>query len=190
MKKLTVVLLAMTVFSGFARSIGIGPLPPGSAPDTEMVTNRAMAFGDRKARIFSFDLDLDATPSNNVQVALGSDGNGDGRLGLDEFGLVIGWDCGVWRICDPEGVELESSSPVTAETSKSLHWQACLDDGAVPRTLSVSENGVPLFPGLGPQALPYSPEWNMVRLTVRGVDAACARLRLSVRGIGFALIVR
>ena len=39
-------------------------------------------------------LDFNGTPSNNVEVAFGTDADGDRSLSLDETDVVIGWECG------------------------------------------------------------------------------------------------
>ena len=39
-----------------------------------------------------------ASPSNNVEVAFGTDADGDGVLDLWETDCVIGWDCGAWFV--------------------------------------------------------------------------------------------
>ena len=54
------------------------------------------------------------------------------------------------------------------------------------RRLDVRENGVALFPELvdSPEPWFYSPDWNILRLTARGVDAPddSARVVLDITG--------
>ena len=38
------------------------------------------------------------TPSNNVEIALGRDADGDGELSFDEAAVRLGWDCGVFFV--------------------------------------------------------------------------------------------
>ena len=57
-------------------------------------------------------MELKATPSNNVEVAIGCDANGDGHLSLDESGLTVGYDCGEWfvRSAEKDAVTSEAVS--------------------------------------------------------------------------------
>ena len=41
-------------------------------------------------------IELDATASNCVEVVFGADADGDGKLGVKEGELCVGWDCGEW----------------------------------------------------------------------------------------------
>ncbi len=71
-------------------------LPPAIHTDTEMTTNVPfVAVLDAVGR-FALTLSCHATPSNNVEVAFGTDRNVNGVLELEETERVIGWDCGSW----------------------------------------------------------------------------------------------
>lgn len=90
-------LLAQTLLSaGAALASPFAQLPSSSFPDTEVSTNVPFLFRRDHAGRFNFALDFNATPSNNVEVAFGSDLDADGVLQPRETALSFAWDCGQW----------------------------------------------------------------------------------------------
>ena len=83
-----------------ATTFAINTMPETAHDDTEVVTNHSFTAMRSDSRVFSFMLELDATPSNNVEVAFGRDADGDGVLSRFEATMRVGWDCGVWEIVD------------------------------------------------------------------------------------------
>lgn len=73
-------------------------LPEASFADTEVSTNVALKAWSGHVRTFRVSVSLDATPSNNVQIAIGGDASGDGLLDDGEAAFVFDWDCGKWFI--------------------------------------------------------------------------------------------
>ena len=59
-------------------------LPPSEFADTEVSTNFTFAVGEGSNRRLVFSLELSASPTNNVEVAIGCDADEDGSLSLDE----------------------------------------------------------------------------------------------------------
>lgn len=92
-------------------AVGISELPPSDFVDTEVTTNFPAAFGTNDNH-FLFSLVFDSAPSNNVQAAFGCDADSDGILSAEETDLIVGWDCGRWRI-RYKG-QVESNSPKLA----------------------------------------------------------------------------
>ena len=83
-----------------ATPFAVNAMPEAAHDDTEVVTNHSFTAIRSDSRVFSFALELDATPSNNVEVAFGRDADGDGVLSRFEATMRVGWDCGVWEIVD------------------------------------------------------------------------------------------
>ena len=82
----TVGMLVSTVMQAVAQTV-----PPLMAPgfaDTEVSTNVIVTAWTQNTRNFSVALSLDATPSNNVQVAFGFDADSDECLTGEETGLT------------------------------------------------------------------------------------------------------
>ena len=89
-------LAVLIVVSAWGRAVVPAALPPAVHADTETVTNVPFATALAVAGRLSFDLVCRATPSNNVEVAFGTDANGNGVLEPEETDRVVGWDCGSW----------------------------------------------------------------------------------------------
>ena len=156
------VLTCMFAFAVAACLFGIevSPLPDATFPDTEVSTNVAFAVGAHANRKLAFTLELQATPSNNVEVAIGCDADGDGHLSLDESDLTVGYDCGVWFVCSAE------KDAVTSE--------AVFDTGTFRRVYEIRSRHV-------------DPSWNLVKVTRRGVGAADESVTIEPAEFGFAL---
>jgi len=181
-----------------ARPVEVGGLPTWSLADTEVSTNVPFAFAKENVRHLLLSLALAGTPSNNVQVAFGRDVNTNGVLEIGETGLLVGWDCGRWTLRG--GAEVSScltaggvwtAESATTDTVKQLE----LDLGirkAMPKEIVAQENGVSLSWNL-PEKLPlllYDRSWNMLRLTVRGIDVADESLRAQLSLSGTIIIIR
>ncbi len=81
-------------------SFAVPEMPESEWDDTEVVTNAALPVVRADSRVFAFSLELDAPESNNVEVAFGRDADRDGVLSRSEAGLLLGWDCGEWKVVD------------------------------------------------------------------------------------------
>ena len=71
--------------------IELPALPQSEFADTEVSTNLVFAVGEGANRRLVFSLELEATPTNNVEVAIGCDVDEDGLLSLDEAALTVGY---------------------------------------------------------------------------------------------------
>jgi len=99
--KAVVIIVAMSAI--FALSVFALPpvrptLPSVERADTEATTNVSFTAWQENAGRFTFSLTCRTTPTNNVQAAFGTDGDGDGVLSLEECDLLVGWDCGAWFV--------------------------------------------------------------------------------------------
>ena len=72
-------------------------LPQSAFADTEVSTNIVFVVERPAMTRIEFTVALDATPTNNVEVAIGTDANSDGNLAVEEAAYVFGYDCGAWR---------------------------------------------------------------------------------------------
>ena len=165
-------------------------MPEATHDDTEVVTNFASAAINSDSRVFAFTLELDATPSNNVEVAFGRDADGDGALSRSEAAMLVGWNCGVWEIVDCATGNTFSETGQAGHVT--LNWQLKFSPSGVPSSFEVSASGRNLFSNLSahpPQFL-FSPEWDKVRLVCRGMDAPHPSLSGKVSNIPFSLRIR
>ena len=161
MKFLTLVL---SLFAPFAAAVAgvagvaVGPIPVPEYADTEVSTNFAFSVGEGQRLGIVFTVELQATPSNNVEVAIGVDEDGDGRLSFDESELCVGYDCGTWFV---------RSSAQDAVTTKDVD-----DSGVFRRTYRVRARRV-------------NPLWNLVKVTRRGYGASAESVSVESVEQGF-----
>ena len=197
MKKCVVVAVGLAVRIGLG-GVELGGLPAWEFADTEVSTNVPFAFPPVSARHFLLSLELAGTPSNNVQVAFGRDANTNGVLEIEETGISLGWECGRWRVrsgalsaeCGVPSAEWTAEEVTTSE-AKVLDVDVAVFHEQGRRIVS-AENGVEIDWDDAAEltrAL-YDNSWNMLRLTVRGVDRADETLRAAVRIEGTKIIVK
>ena len=157
-------LLAMIQFLPVAAfAVTVEPLPPSEFADTEVSTNIAFAVERPAMTRIEFTVALDATPTNNVEVAIGTDANGDGNLAVEEAAHVFGYDCGTWfaRSAGLEGLgSLEG-----------------LGGGRVEKTFVLKRRQL-------------DTAWNLVKVTRRGCGSTCELVEAKGRKPGLKLEVR
>ena len=140
-------------------------------PDTESVTNvaiRAEALAD--ARTFTGSIEIDATVSNAVEVAFGTAGFG-GTLAPGEETFAVGWDAGRWFF--GTATERIESSEIAEPGRRTLSFSVRVPAFGPPRDLSIFADGAgSAFTELiaAPPEWLFSRNWNVIRLTTRGVD--------------------
>ena len=170
----TIVLPAIASFAAavsLAGRIAVSPLAPSSFADAETSTNVAISAWSG-SRTFTVDLTLDATASNGVEIAVGSDASPhDGRLSAAEAALCFGWDGGHWFLETPGLTNrIEVSSSAAAGQRRFRLELAVRPDGSA-RALSIHDGDAPILADVA-VALPAASDWNLVRATTRGRDPA------------------
>ena len=170
-------------------------LPPAVHADTETVTNVPFTVALDAAGRFAFDLSGRATPSNNVEVAFGTDADGDGVLDLGETDCVIGWDCGAWFVrkgadgaCQMENGEWKIENGVEPEV-RTLSWRVRVGADGTPSRFEATADGSPAFAERSLESI-YRPSWNLLRLTGRGLDASLETFSVSATPDGTVFIMR
>ena len=188
-------LAVLIVVSAWGRAVVPAALPPAVHADTETVTNVPFATALDAAGRLSFDLVCRATPSNNVEVAFGTDANGNGVLEPEETDRVVGWDCGSWftrkgadGACQMENGEWKIENGVEPEV-RTLSWRVRVGADGTPSRFEATADGSPAFADL-PLESTYSPSWNLLRLTGRGLDASLETFTFSVTPDGTTFIMR
>ena len=140
----------------------IPALPESSFADTEVSTNIAFSAGAGMQRI-CLSVDMQASPSNNVEVAVGRDADNDGRLSLDEAAITVGYDCGEWF--------------VRSAAKDSYRAVDVADIGRFCRAYEI-------------RARHIDRSWNLVKVTRRGLGAADESVAAELTEAGFGLSVR
>ena len=87
-KAICIIVLCVSV-SAFAKITG--PVRLGNSPfaDTEISTNVAFSAWTEHMLAFEYELAFDGTPSNNVQVAFGTDADSDGDVNATDAARVL-----------------------------------------------------------------------------------------------------
>lgn len=173
-------ILAAALFASFAFclpavDVTIGAQPASLLADTEVSTNIAFNATRRDMREFDVRMELSGSVSNCVQVAFGRDEDGDGDLAPEETGLMFGWRGGRYVIEDVCGEARYFEDGVsTDETGRFLHMRVKMDRNMVPkRAAFTNEVGACFAPLTSPvPAWLYREEWNLMKVTRRGVVAA------------------
>lgn len=125
-----------------ALGVAVSPLPFDASALSEASTNIPFDVNFGTMSRIEFTLALDASPTNLVEVAIGTDVNGDGVLGLDEDDWTFGFNCGKW-FCREAAVEdlKEIGAPTEGRAERTFVLKRPKMDAA----------------------------WNLVRVTRRGV---------------------
>ena len=149
-----------------AFGVTVESLPQSEYADTEVSTNIPFEVCfDSMSRI-DFSISLDASPSNCVEAAIGSDTDNDGNLSLEETDYTVGYRCGKWfqrdAVGDEEKVEVERVGGGEQRSSHAFLLRK--------RELDVA--------------------WNLVKVTRRGVAEIGEVVLVEGKKPGAALIVR
>ena len=169
-----------------AMRVDVPSLPPAPYADTEAATNVAFGAGVSGDNVFVLSLSLEASPSNNVEVAFGCDANGNGVLDDSEVAFAVGWDCGEWFFRDV--VADVADSCIGSCGHVSLDWRLRLDSALVPKDLRAHAGGTPVpFPVMETM---YDPAWNMARVTSRGLGDCGASIRLGAFTVPLFIRIR
>ena len=191
MQHITAVLFSLWCAIAFGEAaLSIPPLPSAEYDDTEVVTNAALPAVGADARLFSFRLELDATPSNCVSLVFGRDADSDGVLSRAEESLLVGWNCGTWQVVDCATGETVVEPGASGWTA--LEWRLFAVPGLVPRSLEASVGGIPVFAALAanPPRFLFDPGWDTVKVVCRGLDAPNAQIDCSTENTPLTIRIR
>ena len=168
------VLAILLPFVAPGKQISVSPLPISSYADTEVSTNIVFNKYCSDVKEFELKFTLDCSPSNCIQVALGTDVDGDGDLSFAETGAVYGWRNGRYFIENiVAGKRYQQSIDADERMGTqifSINMHTTRD--YLPKTFWANIDGVSVFTNLSatvPTWL-YQPKWNLMRITRRGVS--------------------
>ena len=178
MKKLLLTVGCLVAGVTMARQQNLARPAPSQFADTEVSTNVPCALDLPSLKEYRIGLGLVGTPSNNVEVALGHDADGDGVLSLDEAAISLAWDCGEWmaRGIGDQGLGI-GEVPLTTGGSDT--------NGFVVAEIAVAVSNHKAKP-----AWLYDRTWDLVRVTRRGVDDPEERVSLYTRVAGLMILVK
>ena len=122
------------------KSVQLPTLPCGELPNSEVVTNVALNVDYARLENLTFSLELNASASNSLSIAVGT-AAGD-AMTLDEADFDWGYDFGKWFRAD-------------TATGNVDEWPE-LGNGRILRTLTIDRRD-------------FNPQWNRLRIVKRGV---------------------
>ncbi len=149
-------------FFACAREVTVGQLPSPLYLDTEVSTNIAFQVEVGNFNRLEFTLGVEASASNSVEAAIGTDANSDGVLSLDEVDVAFGCDCGKWF----ERFSRQNGSEKSLETV----------NGATCRKFVVRRKDIDV-------------NWNLISVKRRGIGVSNERVTVNETTRGIHLIV-
>ena len=157
-------LLAMILFLPLAAlAVTVTPLPQSEYADTEVSTNIPFEVSFDAMSCLEFALSLDASPTNCVEAAIGTDTDNDGNLSPEETDCTVGYRCGKW---------FQRDAVADVETTTDEHRV-----GRLERMFTLRKRKL-------------NPAWNLVKVTRRGVAEIGEVALVEGKKPGAALIVR
>ena len=194
MKRVSLLLVVVAAFfSAFARIINVPTQPVSPYADTEVSTNVVIQTGRTDVRDVKIRLQLDGTPTNNLEIAFGCDANTNGVLDVSEIETVYGWRGGryfIENVRTRERIETPAAASVLCGV---IDIQLQNDKHFVPKSFVATCGGESAFASLSttpPPAWLFRREWNMVRVVRRGAEPPSEWVRCDVRHNSFAIKVR
>ena len=112
--KVFCLMFAPLVLSG-AQGVPLPTLPCGELPNSEVVTNVALNVDYGRLENLTFSLELNASASNSLSIAVGT-AAGD-ALTLDEADFEWGYDCGKWFRADTETGNVVDHRPARLQSA-------------------------------------------------------------------------
>ena len=175
-------------FAALARTILVPTQPLSPYLDTEVSTNVPI----NKADISYSDLNFrfDGTPTNNLELAFGTDANTNGVLDAEEAGVRFGWRAGRYFIENAQTGDVFDGDALNSSQSFSvdIHLEVRYSSQQV-RKVVVSGVNAAEFGALAtnvPPAWIWRREWNMMRATRRGTEPPSDWIEYSASHRGFA----
>ena len=101
-----------------AFGVDVPPLPFDASALSEATTNIPFSVNFETMSRIEFTLALDASPTNCVEVAIGTDANGDSVLGLAEADWAFGFNCGKWFCREAAIDDLRETGVPTVERAE------------------------------------------------------------------------
>ena len=172
-----------------AAALVMPSMPPPEYDDCEVITNCVLDASRGDAKMFAVQIELDATPSNGVEVVFGRDADGDGLLSRTEETMSVGYDCGEWKVVNLVSGDKFSSAGTSGRTA--LDWKLRLNGNRTPRSLAATVNGQPTFTQLvTPPLFLFDSTWNAAKIIRRGQSDPNLQVVCSVDNIPLFIRIR
>lgn len=170
----------------------VNQMPMSPFADTEVSTNMVINKSDINYADLKFR--FDGTPTNNLELAFGTDVNTNGVLDAEEVDTRFGWRGGRYFIENARTWERFDSDSVVG--SRSLSVELHIDIRTSPqqvRRITVAGANASAFGELvsgAPPAWLWRREWNLMRATRRGTEPPSDWLSYKAANLGFSIRLR
>ena len=181
----------MTLTTAFlATALFVPAMPPPEYADCEVITNCVFDASRRDARIVSIRMEIDAAPSNGVEVVFGRDTDNDGILSRTEETMSVGYDCGEWKVVNLTTGDTFSNAGVSGHVA--LNWKLRLNGNRTLRSITATTNGQPVFTQLcqSPPQFLFDPTWNAAKIIRRGQSDPNLHVECSVGNEPLVMYIR
>lgn len=154
----------------FARTINIPVQPVSPYADTEVSTNVVVHTGRTDARGVKLHLELEGTPTNDLEVAFGCDVNMNGVLDVSEVETVYGWRGGRYFIENVRAWERFETEAAVSAMYGVIDVQLKNDRNYTPALFTATCGVERAFIEFetNPPAWLFRRGWNMMRVVRRG----------------------
>lgn len=172
--------------------VNVPSMPVSPFADTEVSTNMSINRADISYSDLNFH--FDGTPTNNLELAFGTDVNTNGVLEAEEVGARFGWRAGRYFIENMltgdmfDGEALNSSQSF----SVNLHLEVRYSSQQVRKVVVAGVNAAE-FGALAtnvPPAWIWRRDWNLMRAIRRGTEPPSDWIDYSASHRGFAIRLR
>ena len=171
----------------FAATLNVGSLPPIEHSDSEVSTNIVLATSPDMSEM-EFTLSLFSTSSNVVEVAFGTDADLNEDISRKETELIVGCECGVWQIVDPQN----GNKYIYAESSgdSEFKWNAWMPAGRDSKRLRAKLNGNEAVTQIPRGTVFFKRAWTHCKIVSRGSGVCFRSLNINQSLGRFHIIVR
>ena len=185
-------ILLLLPFAAVGARVAVAPMEVSPYLDTEVSTNVAINTWRSDARQVGIRLQLEGTPTNNLEVAFGRDANRNGVLDMCEVDAVYGWRGGRYFVENVRGWERFESESASGQCDV-CSFRIGNDRDVTPRGFSAVCDGAAAFAELAsapPPAWLYRREWDCMRVTRRGVGTPSGWIRCDIEYEFFRISIR
>ena len=167
---LTVLCFVLTLAVYASERLSVADLPMPLRPLAEVETNVVFNAGAASDNLWRLLIELDAAASNCVEEVFGADADGDGKLGVKEGELCVGWDCGEWFWRDRRA----NAACRVEGTTQRLDMTLYLNRDREAKLLASS-----VFPSVVSPTC-FNPDWNLARVVSRGAETVNVESKVSI----------
>ena len=189
---ITTCLIALLAAQCGVWQISVPTMPVSPFADTEVSTNVPINRTDINYADLEFS--FAGTPTNNLELAFGTDVNANGVLEADEVETRFGWRSGRYFI--ENAVTWERFESAQTQGTQSLSVKMHLDVRWSPqqvKTTTVTGSNASVFGDLAVERPPewlWRREWNLMRATRRGSEPPSDWVDFNGGRCGFSLRLR